>query len=89
MLKRALQVLVVLGLAGLFLMTPVTAATSQGLEWGTANGDHFRFNLTGDLYGSALSEEMYVNVTDTPTSAIQDPLEDWDDIPFDWDIKIT
>ncbi|MHA1960578.1 MAG: hypothetical protein ACW99U_10115 [Candidatus Thorarchaeota archaeon] len=80
-MKRALQTLLVLGITGLFLMTPVAAATSQGLEWGFAFGASFDYTLTSDMTGFVLDEEINLNVTAMPASAIPDPLSNWASIP--------
>lgn len=80
-MKRALQIIVALGLVGMFLMTPVAAATSQGLEWGVAYGSSFDFTFTSDRPGLAINEEITLNITAMPGSSIPDPLSTWASIP--------
>jgi len=52
-------------IVGLLMVTNVSAATLQGLEWGIADGDQFNFDLTstGD---DVFSEIMYFECTSTP-----------------------
>ena len=83
-MKRALQLVLALSFVGMFLVSPVAAATSQGLEWGVAVGDSYEFTMSSSE--DDLSEGIYLNITDTPTLAIPDPLSDWGDIPDDFDI---
>ena len=83
-MKRALQIVLALGFVGMFLVSPVAAATSQGLEWGVALGDSFTFTMTNSEDG--ISEGIYLNITGTATLAIPDPLTDWGNIPSDTDI---
>ena len=78
-MKRTLQVLVALSVVAMFLVTPVAAATSQGLEWGFVISDEFEFQLTSTEDG--WNEEMYMNITSMPALAISDPVTDWSQIP--------
>jgi hypothetical protein len=64
---------------GMFMVNPVAAATSQGLDWGFATGASFDYTLTGTE--GSLSEDIYLNVTDMPALAIPDPLNTWGSIP--------
>lgn len=79
MMKRALQVILALAIVSIFMISPIAAATSQGLEWGFVNGDRFDFTLASPEDG--FSEQMYMNITDMPAAAIPDPLTDWFNIP--------
>ncbi len=79
MMKRALQVILALSIVSIFMISPIAAATSQGLEWGFVIEDRFDFTLTSPSEG--LSEQMYMNITSMPAAAISDPLSDWFDIP--------
>ncbi|MHA1248312.1 MAG: hypothetical protein ACTSPE_13370 [Candidatus Thorarchaeota archaeon] len=63
----------------MFLVTPVAAATSQGLEWGVAYGDRFDFEMKSS--DESVGEDIYLNITKMPTTAIPDPLDDWSNIP--------
>ncbi|MHA1481212.1 MAG: hypothetical protein ACTSQZ_07305 [Candidatus Thorarchaeota archaeon] len=80
-MKRALQVILALGFVGMFLVSPVAAATSQGLEWGVVVGDSFDFTITSSE--DDISEDITLNITSAATFAIPDPLSDWNDIPND------
>ncbi len=82
-MKRALHVILALAIVSMFMISPVAAATSQGLEWGIATGDSFDFTMAGDASGTEddFSEGMYMNVTDMPALAIDDPLTSWATIP--------
>jgi hypothetical protein len=81
-MKRALQTLVVMSFVTLFLISPVTAATSQGLEWGVALDDEFTFTFKWVEEGEpTLDEKMNATVDETP-EAIDDPLTEWTDISW-------
>ncbi len=79
-MKRALQVLVALSIVTMFIVNPVAAATSQGLEWGFAFGDKFDYTLTS-TYEEGWGEGLYLNITAMPSAAIGDPLNTWSSIP--------
>lgn len=83
-MKRALQLILALSFIGMFLVSPVAAATSQGLEWGVVVGDTFEFTMESSE--DDMSEDIYLNITGAATLAIPDPLTDWNDIPDDLDI---
>ncbi|MHA1576763.1 MAG: hypothetical protein ACTSU3_05330 [Candidatus Thorarchaeota archaeon] len=83
-MKRALQIVLALSFVGMFLVSPVAAATSQGFEWGVSLGDSFEFTMTNSEDG--VTEGIYLNITGTATLAIPDPLTDWNNIPADIDI---
>jgi len=61
----------------MFMISPVAAASSQGLEWGFGAGDRFDFTLTSAVNG--WSDGLYINVTSVP--GIPDPLNSWAAIP--------
>ena len=79
MMKRALQVILALAIVSIFMISPIAAATSQGLEWGFVNGDRFDFTL--EVPDVGINEQMYMNITSMPALAIPDPLSDWFAIP--------
>ncbi|MHA1771565.1 MAG: hypothetical protein ACTSXS_08295 [Candidatus Thorarchaeota archaeon] len=79
-MKRALNVLLALSVITMFLVSPVAAATSQGLEWGFAKGDKWDFTLK--VSSEKIDEQIYANITNMPVLAIPDPLTSWDNIPF-------
>ena len=65
----------------MFLISPVAAATSEGLEWGVALNDEFTYHFTWiDEGDTTLDEGVNVTVDSTP-GAIPDPLTDYNDIP--------
>ena len=78
-MKHAISVILALSVITMFLVTPVAAATSQGLEWGVAYGDRFDFEMKSS--DEPVGEDIYLNITKMPTTAIPDPLDDWSDIP--------
>ena len=94
-MKRMPTTILTLAMVGMFLISPVAAATSQGLEWGITTGFHAEYTLTATkdttLGVPDLNEGMYLNVTGMPSAAIPDPLDDWNNIPtgftdqFYWD----
>lgn len=79
-MKRSFVIPAVLAIITMFLVSPVAAATSQGLEWGVVNGDKFDFTMTA-TEEDVPSEDIYINITSTASNAIPDPLENWADIP--------
>lgn len=78
-MKRTLQAMLALLVVGMFMVSPVAAATSQGLEWGFVIADSFDYTLTGTE--GNLSEDIYLNVTGMPALAIPDPISTWNSIP--------
>jgi len=78
-MKRALELFFVFAIVAFLLMTPVAAATDQGLEWGVQNGDRFDFNMheTGD--GNVVDEALYIMVTARPS--IADGISNWGAVP--------
>jgi len=76
-MKRTLQTLLVMSFAAMFLISPVAAATSQGLEWGVALNDEFTYQFKVIEEGETILNEG-VNVTvDANPPTIFDPLTDW------------
>ncbi len=79
MMKRALQVILALAIVSIFMISPIAAATSQGLEWGFVIEDRFDFTMSSTE--DSVSEQMYMNITAMPAAAIPDPLTGWSAIP--------
>jgi len=80
-MKRTLEALIALSIAAMFLISPVAAATSQGLEWGIEVNDQYNFDVTSDTNGvNTLDEVMYFEVTGG-LIAIPNILTDWTSIP--------
>ena len=88
-MKRALQALLALSFATLFIVSPVAAATSQGLEWGFSVGQQWNYDITSVSDGvTAMDDTMYFEVTGIDT--IPNILTNWTLMPkptFDitWD----
>ena len=81
MMKRALQVLFALSFATMFLISPVAAATSQGLEWGIEVGDQWNFDFISVTNGvTEMDEVMYFESTGGLTT-IPNILTDWVSLP--------
>lgn len=80
-MKRMIQVIAVLSVISIVLVLPVSAATSQNLEWSISLGDRFEFTWIGDYVDDQVSEGLYLNITAMPSEAIDDPLLTWDEIP--------
>lgn len=78
-MKHAIYSLLAFSVIAMFVISPVAAATSQGLEWGFVLGDRFEFTLSDTEEN--LNEQIVLNITKMPVLAIPDPLEDWSDIP--------
>ncbi len=65
----------------MFLISPVAAATSQGLEWGIAVDDQWNFDITSVDEGvTGMSEVIYFEAT-SGISTIPNILDDWNNIP--------
>jgi hypothetical protein len=60
-------------------MTPVVAATDQGLEWGVQNGDRFDFNMHEDSDGVVTNEALYMIVDSRPS--IANGISNWAAVP--------
>ncbi|MHA2179506.1 MAG: hypothetical protein ACXAAK_14265 [Candidatus Thorarchaeota archaeon] len=78
-MKRTLQIVLALSLASMFIVQPVAAATSQGLEWGFNATSEFAFTMTSIDFD--LEENIFMNITTMPAASIPDPLTDWIGIP--------
>ena len=89
-MKRTLQILLVFSFVTMFLVSPVTAATSEGLHWGVEINDEFTYQFTWVEEGETTYDEgLNVTIEATP-DAIPDPLTDYSDIPdVDLDIYYT
>jgi hypothetical protein len=67
-MKRTLQALMAFVLVSMILASTVSAATSQGLEWGIVIGDQYNFNITTTDNGVAdMNEVIYMEVLTRPT----------------------
>ncbi len=81
MMKRALQLLLTISFATMFLISPVAAATSQGLEWNIDVGDQWNFDLTSVTDGvTEMDEVLYFESTGGLTT-IPNILTDWVSLP--------
>ncbi|RDE11976.1 MAG: hypothetical protein C4K47_09095 [Candidatus Thorarchaeota archaeon] len=65
-MKRALQVLIALAISSLFLASPVSAASNQGLSWGVQLHDRLNYTLAVNNATFHMSEAFYLNVTADP-----------------------
>ncbi|MHA1864331.1 MAG: hypothetical protein ACTSWA_11230 [Candidatus Thorarchaeota archaeon] len=87
-MKRTLQLLLAFSFVAMFLISPVAAATDQGLEWGIALDDEFTYQMTFTEEGVELfSEGLNVTVIETPPT-IDDPLTNWTNIGS-FDLNMT
>lgn len=88
MMKRALQLLLAISFATMFLISPVAAATSQGLEWNIEVGDQWNFDLTSVTDGvTEMDEVLYFESTGGLTT-IPNILTDWVSLPEpDFDVE--
>jgi len=76
-MKRTLQLLLVMSFVTMFLVSPVAAATSQGLEWGVALDDQFTYQMNFTDEGvETLDEGVNVTILTAPPT-IDDPLTNW------------
>jgi hypothetical protein len=67
-MKRTLQAMMACMFVTMLLACTVSAATSQGLEWGVAVGDQWNFDITSTNEGVAgLDEVIYMEVLTRPT----------------------
>ncbi|MEM4734734.1 MAG: hypothetical protein QXS20_03370 [Candidatus Thorarchaeota archaeon] len=81
-MRRTLVFLAAAFVVAMFLMTPVMAATSQGLSWGIKSGDRFSFRLTatGTESDEPIDEGMYFDVEAAPP-ALPNVMTSYNDIP--------
>lgn len=67
-MKRTLQAMMAFAVVAMLLAGTVSAATSQGLEWGIAAGDQWNFDLKNIEEGVVDFEEViYIEVLTRPT----------------------
>lgn len=67
-MKRTLQAIMAFAVATMLLAGTVSAATSQGLEWGIVVGDQWNFDITSTEEGVVeLDEVIYVEILTRPT----------------------
>lgn len=78
-MKRALELLFVFVVIAFLLMTPVAAATDQGLEWDVQDGDRFDFNMHENNDGVVTNEALYMIVTSRPS--IANGISNWNAVP--------
>lgn len=78
-MKRALELIFVFAVIAFLLMTPVAAATDQGLEWGVQDGDRFDFNMHENIDGVVTNEALYMTVTSRPS--IANGISNWNAVP--------
>jgi len=79
-MKRTLELLLAMSFVAMFLVSPVAAATSEGLEWGIALNDKFTFQMVFvDEGNQTLNEGINVTIAEAPP-AIDDPLTNLTDI---------
>ncbi|MDH4214987.1 MAG: hypothetical protein OEV85_13805, partial [Candidatus Thorarchaeota archaeon] len=76
-MKRVTQLIAVMSFVSIFLVSPVAAVTSQGLEWGAAQNDEFTFRYTIVEEGvTTLDEGVNFTIGSAP-SIIDDPVTTW------------
>ncbi len=76
-MKRTLKLLIAISFAAMFLISPVAAATSQGLEWGVAMDDEFTYRMVFTDEGEVpIDEGLNVSITEVPP-VLDDPLTNW------------
>ena len=78
-MKRALELFFAFAVIAFLLMTPVAAATDQGLAWGVQNGDRFDFNMHEDSDGVVTNEALYMTVDSRPS--IANGISNWAAVP--------
>lgn len=76
-MKRALHVLLVLSFVTMFIVSPVAAATSQGLEWGYTSGDQWNFDITSVTEGVTDMDEVIYFESTGGLSTIPNILDSW------------
>ena len=62
-MKRTLQILLAISFAAMFLISPVAAATSQGLEWGVALDEEFTYILESTDGDDSFDEGINITIT--------------------------
>ena len=90
-MKRMPMMIMTLAIAGMFLISPVAAASSQGLGWAVDIGFHTEYTLTATHVSTLgvpdLNEGFYMNLTGMPGVPIPDPLDNWTEIPSNFAIQ--
>ncbi|MGD9397381.1 MAG: hypothetical protein PVJ05_13190 [Candidatus Thorarchaeota archaeon] len=81
-MNRTLQTLLVMSFVAMFLISPVAAATSEGLEWGVALNDEFTFQYKVVEEGDTLIDEGVNFTVDATPASIDDPLTSWIGIDY-------
>ncbi|TFF84690.1 hypothetical protein EU524_00570 [Candidatus Thorarchaeota archaeon] len=79
-MKRVIQMALVLSLAAMCVVSPVLAATSQGLEWGITVSDEFTYQFRFVDEGETTLDEG-VNASVNSLGGIADPISDWFGLP--------
>ena len=77
-MKRTLQIVLICGILGMFLITAIAAANNQGCVWGVNEEDRFDYTMDSSQE-EVPSEDIYINVTDVPI--LPSMLNLWSDIP--------
>jgi hypothetical protein len=73
-MNRTLQCLFALSFTAMFFISPVAAATTEGLEWGIALHDEFTFHMIFiDEGNETINEGLNVTIVEDPPT-IPDPL---------------
>jgi len=81
-MKRTLQALLAMSFLAMIMISPVAAATSQGLQWGVAKDDQFTFKMIAvDEGDESFNEGINVTILDAPP-ALDDPLTNWSNIGY-------
>ena len=89
-MKRALQTVLVLSFVAMFLISPVAAATSEGLEWGVALNDEFTFQFKVIDEGETIFDEGVNFTVESTPGTIDDPFTDWASLDYiDLDLVYT
>lgn len=78
-MKRALELLFAFAIIAFLLMTPVAAATDQGLQWGVQDGDRFDFNMHQSDGEDVINEALYMMVDSRPS--IANGISTWSAVP--------
>ena len=89
-MKRTLQTILAMSFVAMFLISPVAAATSEGLEWGVALNDEFTFQYTITEEGETILDEGVNFTIESTPGAIDDPLTNFTNIEVvDLDLVYT
>lgn len=79
-MKILLRTAAVLLTITICIVSPVTAATSQGLEWNLDESDRFQYQLRVEIGDNVtVDDEFTIEITDCPT--IPQTVDDWREIP--------